>query len=38
MGPNSSIILKEEISRCKIQEFGSDEEGIPLYGMNISNL
>ncbi|MCD4721106.1 MAG: FapA family protein [Desulfobacula sp.] len=36
--PHSSIILKEDASRCKIQETGSDEEGIPLYEMNILDL
>jgi len=36
--PHSSIILKEDASRCKIQEIASDEEGGKFYEMNILDL
>ncbi|MCP3871727.1 MAG: DUF342 domain-containing protein [Desulfobacteraceae bacterium] len=37
-GPHSSIILKDDRSRCKIVELGAQEEGIPYYDMDISDL
>jgi len=37
-GPHSFIVLKEDTSRCKIQELGSQEESIQFYEMNISDL
>jgi len=37
-GPHSSIIIKEDTSRCKIQELASGEEGVRFYEMNISDL
>ncbi|SDU61252.1 flagellar assembly protein A [Desulfobacula phenolica] len=36
MGPNSSIIIKEDISRCKIQEIVSSANDGKLHEMNIS--
>ncbi|MCD4677299.1 MAG: FapA family protein, partial [Desulfobacula sp.] len=37
-GPHSSIILKEDASRCKIQELASQGESLQFYEMNISDL
>ncbi len=36
-GPNSSLILKEDASRCKIQELAVDYDGINSYEMTISD-
>ncbi|MCF8045653.1 MAG: FapA family protein, partial [Desulfarculaceae bacterium] len=38
-GPNSSIALKDDASRCKIEELGKMEDGVlKFYEMEISNL
>lgn len=37
-GPHSSTIIKEDMSRCKIQELSSAEDGIRFYEMNIADL
>jgi len=37
-GPCSSIVLKEDMSRCKIQELASEQESSHSYEMNISDL
>jgi uncharacterized protein len=36
-GPRSSLILKEDASRCKIQELAVDQDGISFYEMTISD-
>ena len=36
-GPNSSLILKEDASRCKIQELAVDYDGAISYEMTISD-
>jgi len=36
-GPNSSLILKEDASRCKIQELAMNEDGMKYYEMTISD-
>ena len=36
-GPNSSLILKEDASRCKIQELTVDYDGVNAYEMTISD-
>ncbi|MBU1344775.1 MAG: DUF342 domain-containing protein, partial [Proteobacteria bacterium] len=37
-GPHASIILKEDTSRCKIQELASQDEGIKFHEMTISDI
>ena len=37
-GQHSSIVLREDVSRCKIQELALTEEGLQFYEMNISEL
>lgn len=37
-GPNASVILKDDASRCKIQELSSQEDGLTFYEMMISDL
>ena len=38
-GPNSSLVLKDDTSRCKIEELGKMEDGVlKFYEMEISNL
>ena len=38
-GPNSSMVLKDDASRCKIEELGKMEDGeLKFYEMEISNL
>lgn len=37
-GPNSSLILKDDVSRCKIEELGKMEDGVlKFYEMEICN-
>ena len=36
-GPNSSLILKDDTSRCKIQELAVDYDGVNSYEMTISD-
>lgn len=37
-GPHASLILREDTSRCRIQEIVIDEEGLRLHEMKISDL
>jgi uncharacterized protein (DUF342 family)/DNA-binding response OmpR family regulator len=37
-GPHSSIVVKEDSSRCKIQELESSDEGIQYFSMVFSDL
>jgi len=37
-GPHASIVLREDVSRCKIQELDLTEEGLQFHEMNISDL
>ncbi|MCP4670452.1 MAG: hypothetical protein GY857_03995, partial [Desulfobacula sp.] len=36
-GPYSSMILKNDASRCKIQELAVDQDGVTFYEMTISD-
>jgi len=36
-GPNSTLILKENASCCKIQELTVDQDGVKFYEMTISD-
>ncbi len=38
IGPNSSIVLKEDASRCKIQEIIPPDQDVETYEMDISSL